>query len=93
MDSPLLSEAIFAAASAPPTRRGLHWVAVRNSAIALAESGTLLMTGSCSSLSATLYGWPCLRGLVHPGARGADRGRSQEQRRTLEGRRRRLRDL
>src|SRR5688572_1148109 len=38
------SEVIFAAASEPPTN-DLHWVAVRDSAIALAESGKLLMTG------------------------------------------------
>jgi cytochrome c556 len=38
------SEVIFAAASEPP-KDDLQWVAVRNSAVTLAESGELLMTG------------------------------------------------
>ena len=46
------SEAIFDAASEPP-KNDQQWVAVRKSALMLAESGTLLMTGERARDSTT----------------------------------------
>ena len=55
------SEVIFAAVSEPP-KDDLQWVAVRNSAVTLAESGKLLMTGGRHRDTAT---WMAMsRGLV-----------------------------
>jgi cytochrome c556 len=55
------SEVIFAAASEPP-KDDLQWVAVRNGAVTLAESGKLLMTGGRNRDTTT---WMAMsRGLV-----------------------------
>jgi hypothetical protein len=49
------SDAIFAAASEPP-KDGEQWVAVRKSAMMLAESGNLLMTGGRAKDNTTWMG-------------------------------------